>query len=89
MVAPKAYSLYLQGLRTSWLALLHVYSLLGFIDTRLTYGLETAIPVAKPEDTLRRLCALSKEKRACFIHHLGASDGLIGYTKYDYAPHTL
>ena len=36
---------------------------LGFIDTRLTYGLETAIPVAKPEDAASAIVRAQRKKK--------------------------
>ncbi len=58
--AKGAFTLYLQGLRNR----LHHHGVhvmtvkLGFVDTRMTYGMRTAIPVASPEAVARALfCA--------------------------------
>ncbi len=49
--AKGAFTLYLQGLRNRcFKAGVHVMTVkLGFVDTRLTFGMETAIPIASPE----------------------------------------
>ena len=49
--AKGAFALYLQGLRNRMHGLgVHVMTVkLGFVDTRMTYGLETGIPIASPE----------------------------------------
>jgi short-subunit dehydrogenase len=49
--AKGAFALYLQGLRNRLHdAGVHVMTVkLGFVDTRMTYGMETAIPIADPE----------------------------------------
>ena len=49
--AKGAFSLYLQGLRNRCFQKgVHVMTVrLGFVDTRMTFGLETGIPVASPE----------------------------------------
>jgi short-subunit dehydrogenase len=50
--AKGAFALYLQGLRNRcFRSGVHVLTVkLGFVDTRMTYGMETAIPVADPAD---------------------------------------
>ncbi len=49
--AKGAFTLYLQGLRNRlFKAGVHVMTVkLGFVDTRMTFGMETGIPVASPE----------------------------------------
>ena len=63
--AKGAYSLYLQGLAHRLAGSgAHVLTVkLGFIDTRLTYGLETAIPVAKPEDAASAIVRAQRKKK--------------------------
>jgi len=50
--AKGAFTLYLQGLRNRLFdAGVHVMTVkLGFVDTRMTFGMETAIPVAEPAE---------------------------------------
>lgn len=50
--AKGAFTLYLQGLRNRCFSHgVHVLTVkLGFVDTRMTYGMETAIPIASPDD---------------------------------------
>lgn len=50
--AKGAFALYLQGLRNrAFKHRVHVMTVkLGFVDTRMTFGMETAIPVASPQD---------------------------------------
>ncbi len=57
--AKGALALYLQGLRNRVFADgVHVCTIkLGFIDTRMTWGLETKIPVATPEAASRAIVA--------------------------------
>ncbi len=49
--AKGAFTLYLQGLRNRCFKVgVHVMTVkLGFVDTRLTFGMDTAIPIASPE----------------------------------------
>ena len=51
--AKGAFALYLQGLRNRVFSEgVHVMTVkLGFVDTRMTFGLQTAIPIASPEAT--------------------------------------
>lgn len=55
--AKGAFTLYLQGLRNRlYKRGVHVLTVkLGFVDTRMTYGMSTAIPVASPEAVSRAL----------------------------------
>lgn len=62
--AKGAFTLYLQGLRNR----LHedgvhvMTAKLGFVDTRMTYGLETNIPIASPEDVGKALYKAQQSK---------------------------
>lgn len=53
--AKGAFTLYLQGLRNRLSRQgVHVLTVkLGFVDTRMTFGMETGIPIATPEDVAR------------------------------------
>lgn len=57
--AKGGFTLYLQGLRNR----LHAAGVgvltvrLGFVDTRMTYGMQTGIPIADPVDVSRRIVA--------------------------------
>jgi len=55
--AKGAFTLYLQGLRNRCFKHgVHVMTVkLGFVDTRMTYGMETAIPISSPEDAARAI----------------------------------
>ena len=52
-------ALFLQGLRNRYFARgVHVMTVkLGFVDTRMTWGLATKIPVATPEGASRAIVA--------------------------------
>lgn len=62
--AKGAFALYLQGLRNRLFPLgVHVLTVkLGFVDTRMTYGMRTKIPVATPEATSRAIQAAAGRK---------------------------
>lgn len=55
--AKGAFTLYLQGLRNrAFKSNVHVMTVkLGFVDTRMTFGMQTAIPVASPEQAARAI----------------------------------
>ncbi len=62
--AKGAFALYLQGLRNR----LHEHGVhvltvkLGFVDTRMTFGMETAIPVADPADAGRAIAEAERQR---------------------------
>jgi NAD(P)-dependent dehydrogenase (short-subunit alcohol dehydrogenase family) len=64
--AKGAYSLYLQGLAHRLAGSgAHVLTVkLGFIDTRMTFGLATAIPIAKPEDAAKAIVRAQRKQKA-------------------------
>lgn len=63
--AKGAFALYLQGLRNrladDGIQVLTVK--LGFVDTRMTFGMDTAIPVASPEDAAAAITAAADKGR--------------------------
>lgn len=63
--AKGAFALYLQGLRNRLHdAGVHVLTVkLGFVDTRMTFGMETAIPVADPEDAGRAIYEAERRRQ--------------------------
>lgn len=62
--AKGAFALYLQGLRNRLYPLgVHVLTVkLGFVDTRMTYGMKTKIPVASPDAASRAIAAAAERK---------------------------
>lgn len=63
--AKGALALFLQGLRNRYFRDgVHVMTVkLGFVDTRMTWGLATKIPVATPENASRAILAAMDERR--------------------------
>ena len=61
--AKGAFALYLQGLRNRLFPEgVHVLTVKpGFVDTRMTFGMETAIPIASPEDVSRAIVKAEKK----------------------------
>lgn len=62
--AKGAFALYLQGLRNRLFKDgVHVMTVkLGFVDTRMTFGLETGIPIASPEQASRAIFDAQRRK---------------------------
>lgn len=63
--AKGALALFLQGLRNRYFAQgVHVLTVkLGFIDTRMTWGMKTKIPVGTPEDASRAIVEAMERKK--------------------------
>lgn len=63
--AKGALALFLQGLRNRYFGRgVHVLTVkLGFIDTRMTWGLETKIPIASPESASRAVLSAMDARR--------------------------
>ena len=68
--AKGALTLYLQGLAHRLArSEVHVMTVkLGFIDTRMTYGLETAIPIAKPEAAAKAVIRAQSKGRTLMYY---------------------
>ncbi|MFP4599593.1 MAG: SDR family oxidoreductase [Persicimonas sp.] len=68
--AKGAFSLYLQGLRNRLNDHgVHVMTVkLGFVDTRMTYGMDTAIPIASPEKVARAIRRAQARKADAFYY---------------------
>ena len=79
--AKGAFALYLQGLRNRLHEEgVHVMTVkLGFVDTRMTFGMETAIPIASPEKVAGALHRAQKKGRETFYypHFWGGIMGVI------------
>ncbi|MFT7579418.1 MAG: decaprenylphospho-beta-D-erythro-pentofuranosid-2-ulose 2-reductase [Myxococcota bacterium] len=62
--AKGAFALYLQGLRNRlFKAGVHVMTVkLGFVDTRMTFGMQTKIPVASPEASSHAIIRAARRK---------------------------
>lgn len=62
--AKGAFTLYLQGLRNRMHdENVHVMTVkLGFVDTRMTFGMETAIPIASPQQAARAIYTAQKRR---------------------------
>ena len=63
--AKGAFTLYLGGLRNRLDSTgVHVVTVkLGFVDTRMTFGMKTAIPVASPDEAARAIVAAQRDRR--------------------------
>jgi len=68
--AKGAFGLYLQGLRNRlFKAGVHVMTVkLGFVDTRMTFGLQTGIPVASPEAVSRAIFEAQRAREDVFYY---------------------
>ncbi len=68
--AKGAFSLYLQGLRNRGFEHgVHVMCVkLGFVDTRMTFGMQTGIPIASPEKVSRALFKAWRRKADSFYY---------------------
>ena len=68
--AKGAFTLYLQGLRNRLANRgVHVLTVkLGFVDTRMTFGMDTAIPVASPDETGRAIVNAA-DKRTDILYY--------------------
>ena len=80
--AKGAFSLYLQGLRNRLHPRgVHVMTVkLGFVDTRMTFGMETAIPIASPEAVSRALFA-AQRRRVDTLYYPHFWRGVMGVIK--------
>lgn len=68
--AKGAFSLYLQGLRNRLSEHgVHVMTVkLGFVDTRMTFGMDTAIPIASPEAVAEAIVAADRRGADVFYY---------------------
>jgi short-subunit dehydrogenase len=68
--AKGGFTLYLQGLRNRLFKQgVHVMTVkLGFVDTRMTFGMETGIPIASPEQVSRAVVAAADRKVDAFYY---------------------
>ncbi len=68
--AKGGFTLYLQGLRNRLFKQgVHVMTVkLGFVDTRMTFGMETGIPIASPAQVSRAVVAAAERKVDAFYY---------------------
>lgn len=68
--AKGAFALYLQGLRNRlFKSGVHVMTVkLGFVDTRMTFGLQTGIPIASPEAVSRAIFEAQRARTDVFYY---------------------
>lgn len=68
--AKGAFALYLQGLRNRlFKSGVHVMTVkLGFVDTRMTYGLKTGIPIAAPDAVSRAIFDAQRSRSDVFYY---------------------
>lgn len=68
--AKGAFTLYLQGLRNRlFRSGVHVMTVkLGFVDTRMTYGMKTGIPIASPEAVSRAVFEAQRDREDAFYY---------------------
>ncbi len=80
--AKGAFGLYLQGLRNRLFSKgVHVMTVkLGFVDTRMTFGMETGLPVASPEAVSRALFR-AWERREDALYYPRFWGGIMGVIK--------
>lgn len=80
--AKGAFALYLQGLRNRlFKAGVHVMTVkLGFVDTRMTYGMKTGIPIASPEAVSRAVVA-AERRRTDVMYYPHFWRGIMGVIK--------
>ena len=80
--AKGAFALYLQGLRNRLFASnVHVVTVKpGFVDTRMTFGMETKIPIAAPDDVAKAIVhAVEYRSNVLYFPHFWA--GIMGVIK--------
>lgn len=80
--AKGAYALFLQGLRNKMFkAGVHVMTVkLGFVDTRMTFGMKTGIPVASPERVSQAIVA-AQRRRENTLYYPRFWAGIMGVIK--------